>query len=179
MNFTKFLRTRFCIEQLRWLLLTAQNMKCAFKELFSKCYQLSTCSFTSTEENFGRKVSFCTTYVIFRWKKKNRLYTITFNTILQFFYLLIFSKHGYNNCSILNCKVSKLWQWKTEAVVQRCSVKNVCNFIKKETLAQLLSCEFRQISKNTSFWWNTSGGCFWKNYLLVGKGFAMFKAIKS
>ena len=26
-----------------------------------------------------------------------------------------------------------------------------CNFIKKETLAQVFSCEFREISKNTSF----------------------------
>ena len=31
----------------------------------------------------------------------------------------------------------------------RCSVKKVaCNFIKKETLAQVLSCEFCEISKN-------------------------------
>ena len=44
-----------------------------------------------------------------------------------------------------------------EAVVQRCSAKNVfckkrpqaCNFIKKETLAQVFSCEFCEISKNT------------------------------
>ena len=28
---------------------------------------------------------------------------------------------------------------------------SVCNFIKKETLEQLLSCEFRKISKNTFF----------------------------
>ena len=47
----------------------------------------------------------------------------------------------------------------TEAVVQRCSVKKVfleisqnsqaCNLIKKETLAQVFSCEFCEISKNT------------------------------
>ena len=46
----------------------------------------------------------------------------------------------------------------TEAVVQRCSVKKVfleisqnlqaCNLIKKETLAQVFSCEFCEISKN-------------------------------
>ena len=54
-----------------------------------------------------------------------------------------------------------------EAVVQRCSIKKVflefckihrktpvpesqaCNFIKKETLAQVFSCEFCEISKNT------------------------------
>ena len=62
-----------------------------------------------------------------------------------------------------------------EAVAQRCSVKEVflqisqnsqentcarvsflrkpqaCNFIKKETLAQVFSCEFCKISKNTFF----------------------------
>ena len=62
---------------------------------------------------------------------------------------------------------------KAEAVAQRCSVKKVfleisqylqenicagvssliklqaCNFIKKETPAQVCSCEFREISKNT------------------------------
>ena len=52
----------------------------------------------------------------------------------------------------------------TEAVAQRCSVKNVfseisqnsqensasaCNFIKKETLAQVFFYEFWEISKNT------------------------------
>ena len=65
-----------------------------------------------------------------------------------------------------------------EAVAQRCSVKKVfleisqnsqentcarvsffiklqaaaCNFIKKETLAQVFSCEFCEISKNTFFY---------------------------
>ena len=54
----------------------------------------------------------------------------------------------------------------TEAVLWRCSVKKVilkisqnsqkapmseaCNFIKKETLAQVFSCEFCEILKNTS-----------------------------
>ena len=41
---------------------------------------------------------------------------------------------------------------------QRCSVEKggACNFIKKETLAQVFSCEFSEISKNT-FSQNTSG----------------------
>ena len=42
-----------------------------------------------------------------------------------------------------------------EAVVRRCSVKKVflaCNFIKKETLAQVLSCKFCEISKNNFFY---------------------------
>ena len=33
------------------------------------------------------------------------------------------------------------------------SQENTCNFIKKETLAQLFSCEFHEISKNTFFYW--------------------------
>ena len=49
----------------------------------------------------------------------------------------------------------------SEAVAQRCSVKMVfleisynsqekaCNVIKKETLAQVFSCEFYETSKNT------------------------------
>ena len=38
-----------------------------------------------------------------------------------------------------------------EAVVQECSIKKMdaCNFIKKETLAQVFSSEFCEISKNT------------------------------
>ena len=67
-------------------------------------------------------------------------------------------------------KINKL-RWAAEAVVQRCSVEKVfleisqnsqestcarasflikaCNFIKKETLAEVFSYEFGEISKNT------------------------------
>ena len=55
----------------------------------------------------------------------------------------------------MKCEISGHVQ-NTEAVVQRCSVKKVfldlphtCNFIKKETLAQVLSYEFCEVSKNT------------------------------
>ena len=43
-----------------------------------------------------------------------------------------------------------------------CSVRKgvACNFIQKQTLAQVFSCEFYEISKNT-FLQNNSGGCFW------------------
>ena len=58
------------------------------------------------------------------------------------------------------CKHSEIF---TQSDVQKCSVKKVflevsqnsqedtwgCNFIKKETLAQVFSCEFCKISKNT------------------------------
>ena len=37
-----------------------------------------------------------------------------------------------------------------------------CNFTKKETMAQVLSCEFCETSKITFFSYNTSGGCFCK-----------------
>ena len=57
-----------------------------------------------------------------------------------------------------------------------CQKPEACNFIKKETLAQVFSCEFYKISKNTFFSQNTSGGCFflysfWQFfliYLLIG-----------
>ena len=43
----------------------------------------------------------------------------------------------------------------TEAVAQKCFEKKVfleaCNFIEKQTLAQVFSCEFCQVSKNTFF----------------------------
>ena len=40
-----------------------------------------------------------------------------------------------------------------------------CNFIKKETLAQMLSCEFCEISKNT-FLYNTSGSRFCNAFII-------------
>ena len=54
---------------------------------------------------------------------------------------------GFLRCcfQIFLCKI-----FKTKAVAQRCSVKKeACNFIKKETLAQVIFCEFCKISKNT------------------------------
>ena len=56
--------------------------------------------------------------------------------------------------------------YNTETVVRMCSVKKVflkicrpqgCNFIKKETLSQMFSCEFCEVFKNIFFiehlWW--------------------------
>ena len=37
----------------------------------------------------------------------------------------------------------------------------VCNFIKKETLVQVFSCEFREISKNTFSYRTPPGDCFY------------------
>ena len=34
---------------------------------------------------------------------------------------------------------------------RRCSIRKACNFLKKETLTQVFSCEFCKISKNTLF----------------------------
>ena len=41
-------------------------------------------------------------------------------------------------------------KWNTGAVARRCSVKKpeACNFIKKETLAEVFSCQFCEITKN-------------------------------
>ena len=43
---------------------------------------------------------------------------------------------------------------------------SVCNFIRKEILEQVFSCEFFEIFKNT-FFTDTSSGCFW--YFLFKK----------
>ena len=37
--------------------------------------------------------------------------------------------------------------------------QSLCNFIKKETLVQVFSCDFCKIFKNTFYSENTSGGC--------------------
>ena len=47
----------------------------------------------------------------------------------------------------------------TENYCQEDNVNKTCNVIKKETLAQVFSYEFCEISKN-NFSKNTSGGCF-------------------
>ena len=67
----------------------------------------------------------------------------------------------YQRCNHWNC-----WLRSSEPVVHRCSVKRVflkisqnsqenrpetCNFIKKETVEQVFSCEFHEIFKNTFF----------------------------
>ena len=59
----------------------------------------------------------------------------------------------YSPCLIL-CMIFEIAFASLEVVVQRCSVKRcssklACNFIKKETRAQVFSCEFCEISKNT------------------------------
>ena len=63
-----------------------------------------------------------------------------------------------------------LWKrcsWKFHKIQRKTPVseflfltKLVCNFIKKEALSQVFSCEFREIFQNIFFFKNTSGGCF-------------------
>ena len=53
----------------------------------------------------------------------------------------------------VNMNLKSYFKQNSEAVFQRCSVKKeACNFIKKETLAQVFSCEFCEISENTFFY---------------------------
>ena len=86
---------------------------------------------------------------------------------------LIFLLINYtSNFSLVNVKFIRIFAgcFYTEALIQRCSVKKLlieisqnsqentcarvsfliktCNFIKKESLAQVFSCEFCEISKN-------------------------------
>ena len=45
----------------------------------------------------------------------------------------------------------KRCSWKFHKIPRKTPVPEACNFIKKETLAQVFSCEFCDISKNTFF----------------------------
>ena len=47
--------------------------------------------------------------------------------------------------------------------------REACKFSKKEYLSQVFSCEFYEISKNTFFLQNTSGGCSFQEKLRSGK----------
>ena len=53
-----------------------------------------------------------------------------------------FSKFAGNNCARITFIKLQAWTW-------------ACNFIKKDTLAQMLSCEFCETFKNTSFSYRT------------------------
>ena len=55
-----------------------------------------------------------------------------------------------------------LWKKVFLKILQNSQEKTcvMCYFTKKETLAQVLSCEFREIFKN-NFFQDTSGVCFW------------------
>ena len=46
-----------------------------------------------------------------------------------------------------------------------------CNFIKKETLAQVFSCEFCEISKNTFSYTTPLDDCFRKIFLHISRKF--------
>ena len=57
------------------------------------------------------------------------------------------------------CTEGGLTQKSQENTCTRAFFKQACNFIKKETLAQVFSCEFWEILR-APFLQNTSGGCF-------------------
>ena len=124
---------------------------------------------------------------------------VCFNLILHMFYNKVVVPGLYESISMFSNTFLKpvslfysLWK---EVVVQRCSMKNVffeisqnprknnsssatCNFIKKEILAQVFSCEFCEISKNTFFiehlWWLLLHGVSKCNIVDTLKNFARF-----
>ena len=88
------------------------------------------------------------------------MYFITFNLI---------SWNSYKICKKKTSTIKKKWIQKrinlllTEYIFSKKSTKpEAWNFIKKEALAQLFSCEFSEISKNTFFpehlWTTASAG---------------------
>ena len=62
-----------------------------------------------------------------------------------------------------NVKLSTARSSRPEVFCKKGVLRNftqACNFIKKQALTQVFSCEFCDISKNTFFSQNASGGCF-------------------
>ena len=57
-------------------------------------------------------------------------------------------------CSVksVSLKISQNWQENTCASISFLIKLHACNFIEKETLAQVIFCEFCEISKNTFFY---------------------------
>ena len=98
---------------------------------------------------------------------------------------VIYMCNWYPNCPWHRYSINNHWIFIqdvfTEAVIWSCSVEisrnsqeskcvrvsfliklqKVCNFIKKETLTQVFSCKFCEISKNTFFNRTPSGCCFY------------------
>ena len=76
------------------------------------------------------------------------------DSLLQCFFWYFFL---FLDSSLLELDVG--WTFCPLFVDRRCSVKKVeaeaCNFIKKETLAQVFSCEFCEISKKTYYYKTT------------------------
>ena len=74
---------------------------------------------------------------------------------------------AYYPIKLQGCCIRDIF-WIDRSSQWRCSVKNVkaCNFIKKETLAQVFSCECYKTFKYNFFLYNTSGGCFWIDELI-------------
>ena len=71
---------------------------------------------------------------------------------------------------------SNNYQFYPEAVAQTCSVKRccACNFIKKETLAQVFFCEFCEISKNIFFYRTPLVAAFL--YLVLNRSYSEMRA---
>ena len=70
-------------------------------------------------------------------------------------------KHPQRKCSVKKCLLTNFTKFTGKHLCRSLFLiklqDSACNFIKKETLTQVFSCEFCEISKNTFFLQNTSG----------------------
>ena len=102
--------------------------------------------------------------------------------------LMLFTIYGFCRClnrsSHQMCSVKKVFlkvsQISQENTCARVSFlislqADACNFIKKETLAQVFSCEFCEISKNTFLTEHLRCGCFC--FLALVEIYAIFHSV--
>ena len=89
---------------------------------------------------------------------------------IGFYHFFFFFRKAYKASEVVAqmCSVKKVVSKISQNSQKRTSAKvsfliilqaAACNFIKKETLAQVFSCEYCKIIMST-FFWNTSGDCF-------------------
>ena len=86
--------------------------------------------------------------------KPSLVWNIYFTFLLSVVDCTFYKSNIKSHCILLLCQV-QVRSSRQEMFCKKGALKNftnACNFIKKETLAQLFSCEFREISKNTIFY---------------------------
>ena len=103
--------------------------------------------------------------VIFIWSVHHRDIAFLCQTLIEldyFIFVILGNSFGDPEAVVRSFSIEKVFLEISQSSQENNRLE-ACNFIKKEVLAQVFSCEFCEISKNTLFLQNSSGGCFWRS----------------
>ena len=70
--------------------------------------------------------------------------------LLVYYWTRRYFKSSHQTCSLIKCVLKNFAKLKGKHLCQSLFCNKACNFIEKETLVQVYSCEFRDISENIS-----------------------------